>query len=73
MTRDEKSAAKDVAEALFDKVTESYCDTVGDSDPKIVDKILFGKDETFGNTFEAEVYRQLIKKLGGHNAPSPRN
>lgn len=69
MKRKEIKAAKDVAEALHELVIDNYCDTVD----SVVDSDIMGRmvapegeaDEEFCDAFEIEVYRHLIKKLGG--------
>lgn len=64
MTRNERKAAKEVAEVLFDKLTEALPDVISDYDgDNIVAKIM--DDEEFYGQFEALVFENAIKLLGG--------
>lgn len=67
ISRSAKKEAESAAEALYDLVTENFCDIVGNCDEKIVSRLVHPglEDEDFAEEFESQVYKRLIKKLGG--------
>lgn len=66
VTRIERKAAKAVAEALYEKLTEALPDTIQDCDEAdLVEKILSGDNEDFYEDFENLVFAHIIKFLGG--------
>lgn len=69
MTRHEHKAAKEVADALYDKLTESLPDVISDimDGDVVMDKIINPdeKHEDFYAQFEALVFQNVIRLLGG--------
>ena len=67
LTRSELKEAYSAAEALYDLVTENFCDIVGECDHKIVSRLICPEsdDEAFADEFENQVYKRLIDILGG--------
>jgi len=63
LTRAQEKTAQKVADRLFELVEDAYCETVGDLDAELVDKILFGEDDELIDRFETRVYRLLAKEL----------
>lgn len=63
LTKSEERAARRVADNLKEIIDEALPGAVGDVDPRIADKILFGEDDTFIEEFEAKVFKLLAQNL----------
>jgi hypothetical protein len=64
----EMKEAHAVAEALLDLVNDNFCDIAGECDHRIVGRLVCpdsDDDEIFADEFERQVYKHLVKRLGG--------